>query len=585
MQLIFHPTRRSSVNLKASNSDVSWWWRVHREASMKNNRKTKAKPAAQKNQRTYSDLMNDSKTRGVERIIEASAIISEQAASEEISADPLSRENLIAAGTIAPKFSVETISSFSRDLIAIIKSLKLAPVSIHSISENIYRIDGFGSRHQTGDLQNLARQLKYDDPTQDDAALINPPLVYENESKTIACVSGWKRVKAARENGLPTISCRLLKYADIHNIFAKHGLENLKNEALKAAFTHIVYSESEHNSPLNDISILNYFHEIKENHLFERKDFHEVLQLIGCSRKSPRYNDLYRLWKIACQPDAYTLVKEKKVKIRLFKNHTNIDIMYHRPSKALQVRKKIEEYINRIRPIADKDLASADPIELDTYEDAEIQKIIFEIDQPHLSKDEIDGRKYRSPRKNVRVDGSKIEIQSFRINFDDKSDNNVRNIIETLYVLESVVKDLRDYAASIGAQEPEPLEKPIPPSHKGTHIVHGEKYYDFIRKNNLWDFCDVVAMSSYIQKKGDFSVTAEEMKKINKLPSAERAKTLIQEFRRYGAVRNAKDIEREHAEANATDKEIKKNRAPTLPPLSPLPDDVLWESKKNKTRK
>lgn len=548
----------------------------------KSSKKIGAKPTKA---RPHSEVLNDNATLGqTERLTSTLEHAQEKAAQESSNASLLSPANLAAVGVITQKFSVATISAFSRDIAKEIRDLKPIEIISGKIGEGTYRTDGLGSRYNNGSTEDLSRQLMYAQPTKDDAALLSPPVIYENESKDLACVSGWKRIQAAKKIALSNISCRVLTYKVVHDILTKHNLHNEKHEALKAAFSYFVYSESEHTSPLDDNAMLNYLCGIKENHLFARKDFHEVLQILGLSRKSPRYNDLYRLWKVACEPTAYRLVKEKKVKLRIFKNQTNIDIMYHGSSKAQQIAAKIEERIATWKENNDSEKTDCEAIDLDDYDDGEIQRIIFEVDQPFLSKDEIDGRKYRSPRKNIKVDGAKIEVQGFKIDFDDKSDNNVRNIVETLYVLESVIKDLRDYGAAIGSQLVDSFEKPVPPSHRGTKIVHGEKYYDFIRKNRLWDFCNLVAMSLYLRERGDFKVSKEEMKTIDRYPAPERAKKLIQIFREYAMVRDGQDIVREHIEANATDEQIRKHAAPRVPPLGPLPDDGLWEPKREKNK-
>ncbi len=536
-------------------------------------KKQKIIQKADKNKRSYADILNDPTTRGIDKAIEAKEVLDESLQKENdlIALQSIAKET----GAIAAKFSIETITTFTTDLLSAIKTIAPKNIPIISITDSIFRTDDMSARYERGEMQNLARQLKDEKSLPSDAAIINPPVVYESDSKQLHCVSGWKRIRAAESIGAIEIGCRVVNYGTVHALLTKHQLHSEKNAALKASFSHIIYSESEHNSALSDMAIMSYFNEVKENHLLKREDFHSVLQLIGCNRKSPRYNDLYRLWKIVCQPEAYQLVRERKVKTGFFKKQTNIDIMYHRPAKRAAIVSKINDYIARARSRADKDKAAGYPIDLDTYEQSEVQKILLELDQPHLSKDQYAANYYRSPQKNVRVQGGKIEIQSFRINFEDKTDNSIRNIIETLFVLESVVKDLRNYASAFTTQDVNEFEKPVPPSTTGTAIDYGQGYFTFIRKYNLWDFCDLYKMSRYLSSKGDFPLTKDQLDAIDKLPKPERVKKLIQEFRNYGAIRDANAIKREHAEANATDNMVSDLAAPDLEALDESVEDDL----------
>ncbi len=535
---------------------------------MKNTAKRKIKEKSKQKKRSHSDVMNDTKTFGTtERLISAQEHAQESENPTDSHSDNSQDDNVTflsvaKAELLKPKFDLKVVDGFFRDLAKTISSIEsLTDVDLSKVSEEKYRTAGLSKRYERLSDDDLGKQLGREKDGQE-SGLLNPPVIYKNETRDLYCVSGWKRIMAAKKIGIRTLSCRVVCH-DVHvgELLKKYSLKHLEevDSALKSAFSHIVYSEAIHTSPLSDMALLNYFHQIRENHAFERNNFRNILQFLGLERKSPKYNDLQRLWYVACEPVAYRLVTENKVRLRVFKKNFNISVMHHTPEKAHEVGALVDNYVKRLRRMSDTELAAeAKAFELDGYKDNDIDDFILKVDQPGLSQDELVARKYRSPRKIIKRREKQYEFASFKIDFENKDRANARQIVETLYLLEHVVHDLRDYADNLGKRQ-ETRE------HSANKIVYGEKYFEFIRKYGLWEHSNIVELAKHVKSVPDSPIAQDEWKKIENLKNqAERVKKYTQVFREFAIKKDANQVHREHVETNATDEAIAEYAAPPI---------------------
>lgn len=553
---------------------------------MKNTVKRKVKSKVETKERPHVDVMNDPSTFGTdERKISALEHATQPNEPTELESDSeASVVDLVsetAAEIFQPKFKLSAIDELCREVAKVAQTIETNDVDVSLISEEKFRTRDLSHRYEKLSVKDLSKQLRNDS----NSGLLHPPLIYKSLTNELYCVSGWKRIAAAKELGIKNLGCKVIEHAaHVGSLLKKYGFQHMSevDDALKAVFSHIVYSEAIHSSPLKDMAVLNYFHQIKVNHGFGRNNFRDILQFLGLERKSPKYNDLLRLWYVACEPISYKLVTENKVRLRVFKKNFNISVMHHHHSKAQQIAARVDAYINRIRKMNDPDeAAEAKPFELDGYKDSDIEEIILYVDQPKLSPDAIAARKYRSPRKIIKKREDNYEVQAFKIDFGNRTQGNARQIVETLFVLEHLVNNLREYVYALGGIAKDSTATPTPPSHKASAMVYGEKYFEFIRQKYLWDFCNIVELSQHLRSRTDSPISPDEWKRIDNLPEDDRKKELVQLFREYAIKRDANQVHREHVESNATDEAVKQSSAPLLK----KEEDIIYPRPKKQAKR
>lgn len=522
------------------------------------NKKKKIESVSNKSKgRTHADAMNDSQKIGTqERREELHESFSQLAAEKERALDLQDEASVLQfVNSITTKYSASQIHAVASEVVRLARSLPTQDISLDEIGPDHYRIEQFGVRHIPSSVFDLSEQVGASG-----VGLINVPLLYRSFDNLVSCISGRKRINSMRAAGEAQIPCRILEYTAIQPILHKNGITNLETDVLRSVFNYIVYSESIHTSAISDSAVLDYFHEVQALLGLGKNDFHKILKVLGLNRKSSKYNDLHRLWLIAANSIAYDLVKTNKVRIRIFKVDTNISVMHHHHDKAIKVRDEVERYVKDLRAKDDSGEEVEKAFELKGYDDRKIQEIIHRADQPRISDAQYEARKYRAPRKNFRVVDYKINIQSFSLNLEDRSHNSVRQVIDTLFCLESLCRDLRKYAGQL-TEEVRSQVKPFPSALKPQPINYDSiEYHDFIKSRSLWDFADLQAINRYLGST-DFHLLDENEAKL--LPE-KKLKIILQKLRlRDEELQTLRKAEQVKA-ANTADDEILKNAAPDL---------------------
>ncbi len=406
-------------------------------------------------------------------------------------------------------------------------------------------------------IQDLAEQLRT-------LAVLTPLIVLkitENKRDRLLVVAGKKRLDAARIARLKKVPCRVLEYPGLFPKSAKSWPEKKKRAILSEVLKSVTYSESAHHERLRDESTYSLLVDSRKNHNLGKNDFDRIRAILGLDRDNPAYQNVLRLWHVACCSFAAELVANKYARLSTLKKHHNIQPLEN-PKKGNTISARIAHHVQELKSRAKEDEQDKDPIDLTDYLDSDIENIIRDVDIDGISAIGKHANRYRAPKFGYRVDRGLMKIPATTIDFKDRSPNNIRKVVEAFYKLDSAVGQLKSLVEAIKPEEIGGVRREcdMSPLDEG----YGAKYYTFIMDRNLQLYSNIAKIEEYLKPikplKGP--------EKLSKKSRSRKAEILIERFKT-------------HAESAKEERESLRNRLRIINDENVLAQsDVKGKSKK-----
>lgn len=412
----------------------------------------------------------------------------------------------------------------------------LDPNLIGDPPDNHNRIEGRNfPKNRNGahlEVADLSAQL-------DTITIFSPLLVLEREKDEYIIVSGLKRLEAARESNVSQIPCFVVNHRDlIAKICSKSPefkalAQDIKENYIAEAFQNIVYSDSEHSSRLKGDSILAFFRKIRDNHNYRRDDFRKVMKRIGLKHRDKGYRTAHRIWRIACSDEVIELLDLQKVKMRIFKKDSNMRVM-ERPIIAQRVKGKIESYCNLIATKRTDDEQDKPLVDCKAYDDKQIEQIIRDTEFAGHSKlaDKVSHSKdYRNPKYKCRIVKGVIQMPSSRIDLNNQSHTNIALVLEALYKIDQVKKQLEGFVNHIMPDKTGETIKNVACVPKD--IEYGKNYYEFVKSKNMERYANVFQIAKHLKLSEEPLYTDEQLKEFENMSAAERHEKMVEDLIKY----------------------------------------------------
>lgn len=401
--------------------------------------------------------------------------------------------------------------------------------------EPIFRLIGRNHRDAEDDLMfdAMKEQIEFS------KSQLHPLIVLKKSASDpmFYLIAGKKRLTVLRQVGILQTSCKVLDAEAIFRNFPL-GLENdSKARLLAEVCQSISYSESIHTTALKDEQIISFYRLVRSNYGYKKQDFRTVLKMFGFSRQSPKYNNLKRLWDIACNPFMVKLIDQKWIEPKFLKKEDVINIFYHNEQKSEKIVCRIQEYIEDLkRNLKEKDEGKL-PHRWSTYKVQDILRFINEIDAPGSSQI----TKYRNPVVKTKVSETRLHIPTITVDFANLSEHDGRMIVEVLYKLKHFTSELERF---VDGHSPSNIGDSFKNSagFKPVDVSYGSKYIEFVRKNKLEKYINIPKVVAFFKTEANGPLLKDE--ESDGLTRDVRNKKSLINFSVYSRERHAEDEKR-----------------------------------------
>lgn len=456
-------------------------------------------------------------------------------------------ENNKITNQISPERTREFTTTLNKEVFSLVSKAPVEDLSLDCITESEkYRVEARAVTEKCKDeIKDFSTQLA-------ELSVLNALVVLKRDG-AYYIVSGKRRLEAARRAGLATVPCRVIDYSKL-KIADESFSEELKDSLLSEVMMNIIYSESEHNKPLDDLSVLSFFRQIRKNQGGQDSNsFNPIMKIIGLSRDKSIYRDTKRIWELACVDSLCKLVTEKMIPMGCAKNDLTIEV-FKDPEKAKQVEDLLRVYEKDLKKNSKDEETNANLIEMKEFEKSRVMDIIHDVDKKGQSDVGKETDDYKEPSNIVNVEGDHINLSVAKIDFRDFKSKNIRKIVHTYYSLLEVTNQLKGFIDSI---KPESIGKPV--SQRATlkpiPIKFGKDYFDFITSKNLHLYSHISKINEYFERVLNKQLAT--ISEIEDLKGPEKQKRLIDRFVEFSKKEeHRKELEKDQSVAQSDQKVV-----------------------------